>query len=85
MTASLSDDDGRTWHGHLLLDERKHVSYPDGVEAPDGRVYIIYDRERKRAKEILMAVITEKDIAAGKPVTDAVRLKVLVNSAAAKK
>ncbi len=82
LTASLSDNDGKTWYGHLLLDERKDVSYPDGVEAPDGRLYIVYDRERRKAKEILMAVITEKDIAAGKPVTEAARLRVLVNNAA---
>jgi len=79
MTASLSDDDGKTWYGHLLLDERKHVSYPDGVEAPDGRIYIIYDRERHRAKEILMAVFTEEDVAKGKCVTKHARLRALVN------
>jgi len=79
MTASLSDDDGKTWYGHLLLDERKHVSYPDGVQAPDGRIYLIYDRERHGAKEILMAVVTEQDIAAGKCTSKHARLRVLVN------
>lgn len=79
MTASLSDDDGCSWYGHLLLDERKYVSYPDGVEAPDGRIYVIYDRERSGAKEILMAVFTEDDVAAGKPKTKHCRLKVLVS------
>jgi hypothetical protein len=81
MTASLSDDDGKSWYGHLLLDGRTNVSYPDGIEAPDGRIYVIYDRERSKAKEILMAVFTEKDVAVGKPVSDVARLKVLVNRA----
>ena len=84
MTASLSDDDGKTWYGHLLLDERKNVSYPDGVEAPDGRIYVIYDRDRYGAKEILMAVFTEEDVAKGKCVSKHGRLKVLVNNAGGK-
>src|SRR5690606_11570626 len=54
MTAFLSDDDGETWQGGLLLDSRDHVSYPDAVEAEDGTIYVIYDRDRGGAKEILM-------------------------------
>ncbi|HEY3377566.1 MAG TPA: sialidase family protein [Armatimonadota bacterium] len=91
LTAWLSDDDGASWLGGLLLDEREPVSYPDGIEAPDGRIYIIYDRERGdgkpaadvlkdgKAREILMAVFTEADVLAGAPVTPAVRLRVQVN------
>ncbi|AHF93797.1 hypothetical protein OPIT5_30165 [Opitutaceae bacterium TAV5] len=67
LTASLSDDDGRTWHGRLLLDERAEVSYPDAGITPDGRIHVIYDRERFKAREILLASITEAEIAAGKP------------------
>ena len=29
MTAYLSGDDGKTWGGGLLLDERERVTYPD--------------------------------------------------------
>ncbi len=36
MSAWLSADEGRTWTGGLLLDERSAVSYPDGFESPDG-------------------------------------------------
>ena len=79
MTALISDDDGATWKGGLLLDERYYVSYPDGVQAEDGRIYVIYDRERRGAKEILMAVFREEDILAGQCVSDDARLKVLVN------
>jgi predicted neuraminidase len=62
LTASLSLDDGKTWPYHLLLDERNNVSYPDAVEAGDGRIYAIYDRERGKAGEILMAIFHEADI-----------------------
>lgn len=71
LTAMLSDDDGRTWKGFLLLDSRDDVSYPDGVEGPAGIITIIYDRERQGAKEILTARITEDDILAGRLVNPA--------------
>lgn len=82
LTAFLSDDDGRTWQGGLLLDGRDHVSYPDAVESEDGVLYIIYDRERRAAKEILLARVREEDILAGKVVTEGSQLQMLVNKAA---
>lgn len=81
LAAYLSDDDGKTWSGGLILDKRTSVSYPDGVEAPDGRIYIIHDRERTRAREILMSVFREKDIEAGSFVSPGSRQKVLINKA----
>jgi hypothetical protein len=81
MMAFLSDDDAKTWRGGLMLDERTLVSYPDGVQSPDGTIYIIYDRERLRDKQILMATFKEEDILAGKCVSSAARLQVLVNQA----
>jgi hypothetical protein len=62
LTAMLSDDDGATWPSRLLLDERTNVSYPDAVEAPDGSVIMIYDRNRVGEGEILLQVFTEEDI-----------------------
>ena len=85
LTAFLSDDDGKSWYGGYLIDERGAVSYPDAVQAPDGTVYLIYDRERTGAREILMAVFREEDVAAGKAVSEAVRSRVLVNKAYGKK
>lgn len=81
LTAQLSDDDGETWKGNLLIDERNSVSYPDGVQAPDGTIYIIYDRERTRAREILMATFTEEDVRNGQASSSKARLRVLVNKA----
>ena len=76
-----SDDDGATWRGGLLLDERRGVSYPDGFQAPDGRIYISYDRERAKEREILLAVFTEQDVEAGKLTSEESRLKGLIHKA----
>jgi predicted neuraminidase len=79
LTALLSEDDGRTWPDDgLVLDERGTVSYPDGVQAEDGRIFIIYDRNRRRDRQILMAVFTEADVDAGRP-GERTRLKVPVS------
>jgi hypothetical protein len=77
LVAFLSDDDGRNWTGSFLLDDRMNVSYPDGVQGPDGRIYIVYDRERFTAREILMAVFTEDDVRSG--TSGSTRLRVVVN------
>ena len=81
LTAMLSEDDGTSWYGHLLLDERFDVSYPDGIEGSNGNCYVIYDRERTGAKEILLATFTENDVAAGRPVSCACKLKRVISKA----
>jgi predicted neuraminidase len=81
LTAYLSDDDGRSWYGGFVIDEREGVSYPDGLQSPDGSIYIIYDFERYGAKQILMAKLSEDDIVQGAPVSYKNRLRVLVNQA----
>ncbi len=78
LTAQLSDDEGQTWSPGLLLDERSTISYPDGVQAEDGQIYMIYDRNRTTDRQIYMAVFTEKDITKQTP-GDATRLRVLIN------
>ncbi len=74
MTAYISKDDGHTWLGGLLLDERKGISYPDGFQTSDGRIHIQYDYKRE-CGEILMAVFKEEDVLAGKNVSGFVLLK----------
>jgi hypothetical protein len=81
LTAYISKDDGSTWQGGLLLDERSGVSYPDGFQGEDGRIYVIRDYARTGDKEILMSVFTEDDALAGKDVSGKVRLRVLINQA----
>ena len=79
MMAFLSDDDGKTWSGGLMLDERNDVSYPDGDQAADGTIFIVHDRERTDAREILLSRFTEEDVLAGKPVSAGTQLKMLVS------
>lgn len=89
LTAYLSEDDGASWKYRLLLDGRKtegennmpeQVSYPDAIEAEDGRIFVVYDRNRQTDQEILMAVFTEQDIISGAFVSEGSRSQVLVNN-----
>ena len=84
IMAFVSDDDGATWTGGLVLDERKSVSYPDAVQGADGFIHVVHDRERRNAREILHHVFTEADVRAGKLVTPGSRLKDIVNKALGK-
>jgi len=81
LTAFVSTDDGKTWRGGLLLDERNGVSYPDGQQTADGLIYIIYDYSRTKARHILMATFREEDAAAGSHVSGHVKLRQLVSNA----
>lgn len=74
LTAYVSDDDGASWNGGLLLDERVGISYPDGFQCEDGRIFIQYDYLRESG-EILMAVFTEADAVAGRDASGKVILK----------
>ncbi|MBQ7565884.1 MAG: exo-alpha-sialidase [Oscillospiraceae bacterium] len=89
LTAMLSEDEGKTWKGFLLLDERNSVSYPDAAET-DGGILIVYDRGRgaylhsleevyASPREILTALVTEEDILAGRLVSPGSYLKRVVN------
>ncbi len=75
LAAQISTDDGHTWNEGLLLDERKGVSYPDGVQDRDGLIWITYDRDRQGEGEILLAKFREEDVLAGKNTSGAVSLK----------
>ena len=81
MSAWLSEDEGQTWKGGLLLDERDAVSYPDGFESPDGLIHILYDWNRHTDAEILMAKLREEDVLAGKIVSKDAKLLMLANKA----
>ncbi|WP_235908565.1 sialidase family protein [Roseiconus nitratireducens] len=81
LTAFLSEDDGKTWTGGLLLDERKSVSYPDGQQDAAGTIRIIYDFDRTGDRHILMAAFREEDVAAGKIVSEEGKLRQLVSDA----
>ena len=61
MTVKISDDNGVTWKYSRCIDSRKEVSYPD-VAFHKDKIYLVYDRERSGACEILMSIFTERDI-----------------------
>ena len=52
-----------------MIDEREDVTYPDGVQAKDSRIHIIYDHQRTPLGEVLMATFTEEDARASPSVT----------------
>jgi predicted neuraminidase len=79
LTARLSEDEGQTWNEGLLIDERSGVSYPDGVQDRDGLIWIVYDRDRMAAGEILLARFREEDVKGGGNVSGAVSLKQVIN------
>ena len=78
LRAFISDDDGNSWLGGLMLDERNDVTYPDGVQAKDGTIYLVYDYHRTPKGIIYMATFREEDVRAAKHVTDKVRLRVVI-------
>jgi hypothetical protein len=81
ITAWLSDDEGKTWQGGLMLDERRSISYPDGFQAPDGTIYLTYDHNRTTDAEIYMARFTEEDVLAKELSGPKSRLRILVSRA----
>ncbi|MCC6507977.1 MAG: exo-alpha-sialidase, partial [Pirellulaceae bacterium] len=85
MSAWLSEDEGQTWKGGLLLDERNAVSYPDGFQSPDGLIHILYDWNRHTDAEILLAKFREEDVLAGKIVSKDAKLRMLANKATGRK
>jgi len=68
LTAYLSDDDGDTWQGGLLLDAG-YGTYPDCCQAEDGTIYVSHDHGRGREGEIWLHRFTEEDVLAKKIVS----------------
>lgn len=83
LTAFLSRDEGRTWDGGFLLEERP-CSYPFGCQADDGTVYVSYERSRWNQPEVLMARFREEDVIAGRSMSDRAACRILVNKALGK-
>ena len=79
LSAWLSSDDGHSWSGGLVLDDRKGISYPDGFQAPDGTIFISYDRNRATDGEILLARFTEGDIEAKRLTNGDSKLQMLIS------
>lgn len=84
LTAFLSEDEGATWSGGLLLESRTEYdcSYPDGFQFADGAIGIVHDYGRAFPSEILLCRFTERDVLAGRLVDGDSRLGILVSRAA---
>lgn len=61
MTAYVSDDEGATWTGGLLL-QAGACAYPDGDQAADGTIHVTCDGDRFTKQEIFDAAFTEADV-----------------------
>ena len=85
LTAWLSDDDGKTWYGGLLISNGNDVSYPDLTQDKEGRIRVIYDQQRYTDGSIFQTSITEDDIAAGHLVTPGSYTAALVSALIPKK
>lgn len=81
LMAFVSDDDGETWKGGLMLDARKDVSYPDAVQETSGRIHVVHDHDRTGMREIIHHVFTEDDVRAGRIITGDARLGDVVTAA----
>ena len=79
LTAFISKDDGKTWEGGLLIDERSGVSYPDGQQTADGTIYITYDYSRTADRNIFFATFREEDVLTGKDVSGKVRMRQVIS------
>ncbi len=79
LTAYISKDDGSSWQGGLMLDEREGVSYPDGQQDKDGLIRIIYDFDRRNERLILLASFREEDVLSGETTSKNVCLRQLVS------
>jgi hypothetical protein len=64
LTAFISKDDGKTWSGGLILDERVGCSYPDAQQTADGIIYFCWDYQRSREQELWMTTFCEEDVLA---------------------
>ena len=74
ITAYLSEDEGETWIGGLLLDDRDKISYPDGFVADDGKIFVQYDHLRENGS-LYLAIFREEDVKAGKKVSGDLMLR----------
>jgi len=61
LTAFISKDDGTTWRGGLVIDERVGCSYPDAQQAADGTIYLVWDFMRSRDQEVWLTTFREED------------------------
>ena len=79
LCVSLSSDGGVTFTHRLIVDNHIGVSYPDIAVADNGDIYVVWDRNRNGAGEILYTKLTEQQLlAAGDgDIMDATRIQMI--------
>lgn len=65
LSVFLTTDEGKTWAGTPLLEERLNVSHPDIAQDTNGDIYVDRDRERYDATKILFRCFREQDLKSG--------------------
>ena len=80
LTAFITEDDGKTWRGGLVLDGRDSVAYPDAMQAKDGTIFVTYDHNRYSKAELLCARFTEQDVREGRLVSPGSGLRLVVGA-----
>src|SRR5690606_124578 len=81
LTAFLSDDDGQTWTGGLVLDARSMISYPDGFLEADGGIALVYGNNRFGLAAVLLARFREEHVLAGAFQAPDARQRLLIGKA----
>ena len=61
LSVFISDDDGVSWKGGLLLDTRTSISYPD-IAFYNNNIYIQYDYNRTTNANIFIAKVNVQEI-----------------------
>ena len=90
LTAWLSEDEGATWKGGLMLDGRPRskdygACYPDVCLCRDGSICATWDYDRRVSAEIGFARFTEDDVRAGRIVSPRSFLGVKITAAVKEK
>jgi hypothetical protein len=80
LMAFLSEDDGATWQGGLMIDGRSGVSYPDGDQFADGTIVVTYDYSRTNERLVLAAFFTEEDVLAARNASGKLSLHKVISS-----
>ena len=68
LYAYVSDDDGASWTGGLRL-HKGSCSYPDGDQASDGTIFVIFDNDRFKLQDIHLVKFTEAEVRTGRSAT----------------
>ena len=76
----MSSRSAKAKPGFALIDERG-CTYPSAAQTGDGTIFVVYDRGRRKEKEVLLARFSEDDVLAGAFRSPGAAERVMVNKA----